>query len=127
MKKSGYIELLLIGTAVTVFSISKSNEKEVVRQEYYAKEDCVRDWGDAEEYCQETITHSGGRLYYGPRYYWDRDLGKPVEVKPDGNTRVLSDVSNVTDTGSSHGKSEHLGSYSRGGFGSTARGFTAGG
>lgn len=127
MKKSGYIELLLIGTAVTVFAISKSNEKDVVRQEYYAKEDCVRDWGDADDYCQETISHSGGRLYYGPRYYWDRDLGKPVEVKSDGSTRVLSDVSNVSDSGSLHAKPEYVGSYSRGGFGSTARGFTAGG
>jgi hypothetical protein len=89
------------------------------------------DWGDAKNCSQSSYGSSGGGYggggrYLGPRYYWDRDLGKPVEVLGDGNTRVLNNT-RLTGPGSAMGETTHVGSYSRGGFGSFSHGFSAGG
>lgn len=101
-----------------------------VRQTHYAsREDCEMDWGDAESCSQNSYgysenSHSGG--YVGPRYYWDRDLHRPVAILPDGQTRVINN-SRLNSFNINRGPDRSVGSYSRGGFGSVSRGFTAGG
>ena len=124
MKRSSYIDLILLGTLAAFFLLSKSNERDVVQARYADKEDCVADWGD-EENCTESYHYYHGNGFLGPRYYWDRSLEKPVEVLPDGGTRVLE--SSTVEKHNTHGHIEQVGTYSKGGFGSTARGFTAGG
>lgn len=69
--------------------------------------------------------------YHGPRYYWQRDSsgsGRPMAVAPDGSTRPISGA-RITPSGPSRsvGSSFSSGTVSRGGFGSSAGHFSAGG
>ncbi len=130
MKGSSYVPLLILGTVVAVNSFGHRDDQDVRQQQYASREDCEKDWGDPDK-CSPNYGSSGGGYggsgrYLGPRYYWDRDLGKPVEVLGDGNTRVLNN-SRITGPGSAFGETTHVGSYSRGGFGSFGHGFSAGG
>ncbi len=135
MKASEYVPLLLLGSFVAINTFSHRNDEDVRQTHYNSREDCKMDWGDAESCSYDYSSNysgssgggssSGGR-YVGPRYYWDRDLGKPIEVLPNGQTRVLSN-SRISSAGSSLGRGGVVGSYSRGGFGSFSRGFSSGG
>lgn len=75
-------------------------------------------------------TNSGQR-YNGPRFFWQRtgSGGYPVEIRPDGSTRQISGAKLSVGQASSHAFSSHVssGSISRGGFGSSAGHFSAGG
>ena len=75
-------------------------------------------------------TNSGQR-YNGPRFFWQRtgSGGHPVEIRPDGSTRQISGAKLSVGQSSSHAFASHAssGSISRGGFGSSAGHFSAGG
>ncbi len=126
MKGSAYVPLLILGSVVTINTLAHRNDLDVTQQEYASRDDCEMDWGEV-DHCYQTYNgSSSGAHYVGPRYYWDRELGKPIEVLPDGSTRVLNN-SRLTVPSSTLGNSVRVGSYSRGGFGTFGRGFSAGG
>jgi hypothetical protein len=60
--------------------------------------------------------------YFGPRYYWDPNLGRPMAINADGTTRTINDA-HITRTGSLTGITSRVGSVARGGFGASAHGF----
>lgn len=117
-----------------------------IRQDFYAsQEDCRRDWGNDTSACNSSGNSGssgsggggsgsgssgssaekdakGGRKYAGPRYYWDREIGKPVALSPSGETHIVGSHSS-----SSLAQSTHVTSISRGGFGSFFHGFSGGG
>ena len=129
MKGSSYVPLLILGTVVAVNTFGHRNDLDVKQQAYDSREDCEKDWGDGDK-CTTNYSSSGGGYgggrYVGPRYYWDRNLGKPIEVLDDGNTRELSNT-RLSSSGSELGETMHVGSFSRGGFGSFGHGFSMGG
>jgi len=97
------------------------------QQRYTSLDQCRHDWGDPAD-CTPTASSAGGvgYFYYGPRYYWDFNSGRPIAVAPDGTTRSIVG-SHITSEGSSvGGVTEHAGSFARGGFGSSAHGFGGG-
>lgn len=125
MKASEYVPLFLIGSVVAINTFGHRNDRDVTQQRYYSREECEVDWG-APENCNPDYSNSSGHSYLGPRYYWDRDIGKPVEVMSNGETKVLNNAS-LTSENSVRGQAVHVGTYSRGGFGNFSRGFSAGG
>lgn len=74
---------------------------------------------------------NNGRRYSGPRFFWQRSGsdGHPVEIRPDGSTRQISGARLSVGQPSSRalGSSLTSGRISRGGFGSSAGRFSAGG
>lgn len=132
MKRSSYVPLLLLGTAAGMVGCSSSVD--LKQQRYASREDCLRDWND-EASCQpEQRTGGGGsgggywggrEEYRGPRYYWDRDAGRPMVVSADGTVSPAPNARIGAD-GSRYGQSFHAGSITRRGFGSF-RGFSMGG
>lgn len=131
MKRSVKVPLLVLGSIVALQGCSPRAEYELKQQKYASKEECLQDWND-EESCSQDIfvddhnnIHTGG--YYGPRYYWDRDLNRPVEMRYDGTTRTLDNARISPIIGSSVGTNISKGTVSRGGFGSYSRGFSGGG
>jgi len=127
LKASDYVPLLVIGSVFALNAFSHRNDLDVKQQRYASREDCEVDWG-APEYCSRDASESSDyhTRYVGPRYYWDRDIGRPIEVLPNGETRALRNTS-IGSAGSVRGQSMSVGSYSRGGFGSFSHGFSAGG
>jgi uncharacterized protein YgiB involved in biofilm formation len=92
------------------------------QQRYASFDECRRDWGDPAD-CRQSFAVAGQPgYYYGPRYYWDPNLARPVAVSADGTTRVVNNA-RVTSSGSVSGITSRVGSVSRGGFGSSAHGF----
>jgi hypothetical protein len=63
--------------------------------------------------------------YFGPRYYWDSNSGRPIAVAADGSTRSIGNA-RITSAGSLEGITSRAGSFARGGFGSSAHGFSGG-
>jgi len=130
LKGSTYVPLIILGSVVGIANFGHRNDLEVKQQAYASRDTCEIDWVDLDN-CSQNNGSSGGGYggsgrYLGPRYYWDRDLGKPVEVLADGNTRVLSNT-RITGPKSAMGETIHIGSYSRGGFGTFGHGFSMGG
>ena len=99
--------------------------RQLQQQKYTSYEQCRRDWGDPAD-CKQSQAGGTAAYYFGPRYYWDGNSGRPVAVEPDGTTRGIAN-SRITSAGSaSGGVTERAGSFSRGGFGSSARAFGGG-
>ena len=101
-KSSGRVTLVLIGVA----ALSGCGEQR--RDMYASREDCLADWGKTPEDCAPGSGGHGG-VYYGPSYripWW-------------GSSGVSRSASHSVG-------SVHAGSVSRGGFGSTAHGSSAG-
>jgi hypothetical protein len=125
MKKSRQVPLLVIGTVSLLAGCSRfaDDPMELTQNAYASREDCRREWGNDDRNCQPS-GHGGG--YVGPRYYWDRTTGYPYAVDSNGQTRVLSNstLSRGTPAGATNITRT---SVSRGGFGSTAHGFSMGG
>lgn len=153
MKRSRRVPLVLIGTLVGLSGCGQDEEQVPVgRQAYQSLDDCTRDWGDS-RYCSPDgagqqvasgaqassvaaagTTASGGTshgssgVYLGPRYYWDRDIGKPVAIDNEGNWRPVNNTRITGTNGSSSARAFGAGVHaSRGGFGSSAHGFSGGG
>ncbi|MBS0352383.1 MAG: hypothetical protein JSR83_00545 [Proteobacteria bacterium] len=138
MKRSKRIPLLVIGTAGLIAGCDGGGDVQELKQDFYAgREACERDWGRDPRNCQEDGGAGGGHgsgsgargsssTYAGPRYYWDRSAGHPVAVSPSGETRIVSD-SYLSRGAPSTARGTVVSSVSRGGFGSSAHGFSAGG
>lgn len=141
LKRSHEVQLLVIGTLAMLGVQYATREKLEVKQNVYAsRADCEQDWGNDMRNCspsENNMTghssgsgggggHGGG--YAGPRYYWDREIGRPVALSADGDTRILSN-SYLNRGGSSMAESVHVSSISipRGGFGASGHGFSSGG
>jgi hypothetical protein len=121
MKRSTGVQLILLGSAVGLYGCDAP--RPLQQQRYSSFEQCRRDWGDPADCRQSSATLGQPFYYFGPRYYWDSGLGRPVAVEPDGSTRGISN-SHITSAGSQEGGvTTHAGSFSRGGFGSSAHSF----
>lgn len=148
--------LIFIGTLGAMYYFLSSSDEDVqVRQDsYLSLQDCQADWGsDDPERCRaddsldNSSSHGGGSAshsfytsqanndvrsthYSGPRYFWQRTDtgGYPMEIRPDGTTRQITGAK-VSNGQPSHafGSKFSSGSVSRGGFGSSAGHFSAGG
>jgi hypothetical protein len=128
LKKSKYVPLLVIGSMIVLTGCEPERNNELKQQTYNSLDDCKKDWD--ENNCSSTPyggSHgSVGSYYYGPRYYWDRSIGKPVSVASDGTKTEISN-SRVTSEYSASGRTAAVGSIKTGGFGSMAHGFSGGG
>jgi hypothetical protein len=92
---------------------------------YASRQDCLEDWG-SEESCREVNSSGSGRsVYFGPRYYWDPNRGRPVVIAADGSERVATGA-RIGATGSRTGSTAFAGVFARGGFGGIGRGISAG-
>ena len=129
MKKSKYVPLLVIGSMIVLTGCDPERNNELKQQSYNSLDDCKKDW--AENNCSSTpyggFGGSGGSGgYYGPRYYWDRNIGRPVSVASDGTKTEITN-SRVTSEYGASGRTSAIGSIKTGGFGSMAHGFSGGG
>jgi hypothetical protein len=122
MKRSTGVQLILLGSAVGLYACDDVS-RPLQQQRYTSFEQCRRDWGDPTD-CRQSSGGLGQPFYYfGPRYYWDSNLARPIAVESDGSTRGISNA-HITSAGSVEGGiTTRAGSFSRGGFGSSARGF----
>ncbi|MBR7799126.1 hypothetical protein [Undibacterium fentianense] len=133
---------LVLATSAAVVGLTSCNRNESngsltsVRDEYNSLEDCQQDWGSSDP-CQpqpasansNTIAHTGntsgdhvytGR-YWGPQYSeGQRDIAQRNFL----GSRYLGGTSQLTDRAVSRSVTR---SISRGGFGSSSRGFSGGG
>jgi uncharacterized protein YgiB involved in biofilm formation len=130
VKRSRYVRLVVVGSVLAVAGCDTAETMELKQQVYRSRDDCLKDWGDGRN-CTESSTaaHANGYVgggYLGPRYYWDRELSRPVAVSADGTTRTIMGA-RIGDAGSSVGETVHVGSISRGGFGAHAGGSARGG
>lgn len=113
-------------------------ETAVVRQHTYASlDDCRKDWGTNDQDCRPSTggggggggggAHGGG--YIGPRYVWNHAGGYPMVLEPNGQLRAMpaAHIKTAGVSSAARGSTAHAVSVSRGGFGSTAHGFSAGG
>jgi hypothetical protein len=121
MKRSTAVQLVLLGSAMGLQGCDGA-ALPLQQQRYTSLEQCRHDWGDPAD-CKAAQANGSGAYYFGPRYYWDGSSGRPVAVDPDGTTRGINN-SRITSSGSVSGAvTEHAGSFSRGGFGSSAHAF----
>jgi uncharacterized protein YgiB involved in biofilm formation len=125
MKRSTYVQLVLLGSAVGLYGCDAVRE-DLKQQRYASYDECRRDWGNPADCRQSSGTVGQPVYYFGPRYYWDPNLARPIGVNADGTTRVIGDA-HITGAGSTSGVTSRVGTISRGGFGSSARGFGMGG
>lgn len=124
---------MILGSLTVVFC-NRSSTENLQQQVYNSREECERDWNDASRCSQDANRGSGGGGYsgssaghwYGPRYYWDRDLKRPVQLNADGSTRTIEN-SRITEESGHRANSMSVGRVSRGGFGSSAHGGSGGG
>jgi uncharacterized protein YgiB involved in biofilm formation len=125
MKRSTYVQLILLGSAMGLYACDAVRQ-DLKQQRYTSLDECRHDWGDPAD-CRQSFAAAGQPgYYYGPRYYWDPNLARPVAVNPDGTTRGINNA-HITSAGSESGVTTHVGTFSRGGFGSSAHGFGVGG
>jgi hypothetical protein len=146
MKRSKAVPLLMLGTLGLLAGCgSDSREIQTRQNNYRSVEDCRKDWGNDEKDCQRSSSRAGGYAYVGPRYIWNHGAGYPMAVNSDGSQRQLTNSylsrpgaastatsatvsrSTFSSNTSSSGARSSGSSVSRGGFGSTARGFSGGG
>jgi uncharacterized protein YgiB involved in biofilm formation len=156
MKRSKQISLVLIGTmALTgVAGCGPSPEEEIhadlvktTQNHYKTVAECQQDWGTDARDCQPApANHPHGGGFVSPMYIWSHGSGHPYAVYPDGTSRQLpnsylakgtppvSGVKAVTssmnvpsNSAVSSVASSRGAVVSRGGFGSSARGFSGGG
>lgn len=121
MKRSTYVQLILLGSAMGLYACDEISE-DLKQQRYASLDECRRDWGDPADCRQAPVVTGQPFPYFGPRYYWDQNLSRPIAVNPDGTTRAIANA-HITRTGSVSGVTTHVGSFSRGGFGSSGHGF----
>lgn len=124
MKRSTYVQLILLGSALGLYACDEARE-DLKQQRYASLDECRRDWGNPADCRQSPVVPGQPFYYYGPRYYWDPNLARPIAVNPDGTTRAITDA-RITSAGSESGVTTHIGTFSRGGFGSSGHGFGGG-
>jgi hypothetical protein len=125
MKRSTCVQLILLGSALGLYACDEVRQ-DLKQQRYTSLDECRHDWGDPAD-CRESFAVGGQPVsYFGPRYYWDPNLARPVAVNSDGTTRAITNA-HITSAGSESGVTSRVGSFARGGFGSSAHGFGMGG
>jgi hypothetical protein len=125
MKRSTYVQLILLGSGMGLYACGDVRE-DLKQQRYASYDECRRDWGTPTD-CRQSAAVAGQPVYYfGPRYYWDPNLARPIAVNADGTTRAIANA-HITSAGSESGVTSRVGSFARGGFGSSAHGFGLGG
>ncbi len=128
MKRSQRVRLVILGTLGATAVAGCSPEYPLQQARYASLEDCRRDWGYDYRNCQNGDGSAGGGgryVYYGPRYYWDRERGYPVAVDADGSRRAVpyANVANGTPRNAVGMKSAGI---VRGGFGGSAHASSGG-
>jgi hypothetical protein len=113
---AGFVGLAILGNHGSQFDVQQTM--------YASREDCLEDWG-TEGSCAQSTGSGQSSTYFGPRYYWDPDRGRPVMVDRDGSERVAT-ATRVGPSGSRSGRTSIVGSFARGGFGGIGRGFSSG-
>jgi uncharacterized protein YgiB involved in biofilm formation len=133
---------LMLVTSAAVVNLTGCGEDDpnahlaTVRDEYKSLEDCIEDWGssvpcepqktpEGSSSLSNTGNTSGGHTYtghyFGPTYYdGQRDLAQRNFL----GSRYNGNVSHLSDRAVSRSVTR---SVSRGGFGSSSRGFSGGG
>jgi uncharacterized protein YgiB involved in biofilm formation len=117
------VNLVMLGSAVALHGCDDPPQQ-LHQQLYSSQEDCTQDWRETSR-CTPSPSPSQPGYYYGPRYYWDPQRGRPVVVNPNGTVREVADA-RVTSASSLLGSTRYVGSIARGGFGSMGRGFGGG-
>jgi hypothetical protein len=125
MKRSASVGLVLLGSAVGGLYYFSGAPQELQQQRYASLDACRHDWGDPPDCTRSTAPVGQTGYYYGPRYYWDSNSGRPIAVTADGSTRSISNA-HISSAGSLEGMTSRAGSFARGGFGSSAHGFSGG-
>ena len=144
MRKSAQVPLLLLGIGSLAgygkYALDSSTPSEPpleVRRNYYSKlSDCTQEWGYDSNLCsvseRENPYSSGLRYYSGPSYYWDRQAGYPVAVRP--SALRSGQPTRAYDIDTTPGHADRSGritlahnTTARGGFGSSAHSFSGGG
>jgi len=113
---AGMVGLVVLG--------NHGRQFEVQQTRFTSREDCLADWG-TEESCGQVAAPQGQATYFGPRYYWDTDRGRPVVIGADGSEHVATE-SRVGPADSVSGRTSVVGTFARGGFGGIGRGFSSG-
>ena len=90
MKRSAYVHLVLLGSAVGLYGCGTTED--LRQQRYASREDCLKDWNDAANCTSAPPSGAHGGYYFGPRYYWDGDAGRPVAVAADGSERTVANA-----------------------------------
>ena len=122
MKRSTCVQLILLGSAAGLAGCDDQPQA-LAQHRYESRDECLRDWGDEKE-CQPAPHGPGG--YFGPRYYWDTSVNRPMAVHDDGSIREITS-GRVSSTGHASGEAHSAGSISRGGFGGGGHGAGGGG
>lgn len=125
MKRSKKIQLVMIGCIAALSACDEQADRTLSQQSYSTLDECKKDWDEKDCNSGSTTGHYGGG-YYGPRYYWDRNIGSPVAVDSDGSSRIVSN-SRISSEFSGGGRSAVVGSVRTGGFGMSAHGVSSGG
>src|SRR4051812_18651070 len=111
LKKSEYVPLLILGSIIAFKTWEPPRNNELKQQSYNSLDDCKKDW--EENNCSSTpyggTSGAGGGYYYGPRYYWDRSIGRPISVASDGTKTEITN-SRVTNEYGTVGKTSTIGS-----------------
>jgi len=124
LKKSESVTLIMLGTLMAI-SLYSHEEHDTYQQRYNSKDECQKDW-EERDCSNNSIGGHGGSGWSGPRYYWDRNEGRPMIVEQDGTARPATNVS-VGPNGSATASARQAGTISRGGFGGTSHRFSSGG
>jgi hypothetical protein len=121
MKRSQHVPLILLGALASLAGCSRSsNIPDTALQNSYANaNDCRKDWGDG-NWCNSTSSGHAGTVFVGPRYYWDRDAGRPMVIE-NGTARAVT-TGDASRGAPSRATSVDSVPVARGGFGSTAHG-----
>ena len=117
MQQSTLVQLVLLGSAATVYAAVSDSGIELRQRTYSSTAACREDWGDETSCSQADAT---GQVY-GPRYYWDTGRNRPVIVGRDGSERTSTTARFSSESGA-HGVTRSAG-FARGGFGSLGHGF----
>jgi uncharacterized protein YgiB involved in biofilm formation len=139
VKRSKAVPLFVLGSVAVLPGCNAGHPVDLQQNRYQTLEDCEHDWGDPGQ-CSPApgsgaagggsggAIGGGGRgtAYIGPRYYWDPDTRRPVTIAPNGESRPAPNA-HLAAGRSSLGETLHLGSISRGGFGSIGFRFSAAG
>jgi hypothetical protein len=121
MKHSKQVPLILLGAVTALSGCGQGNGVPATasRASYSNAADCRKDWGDG-DWCRQTPNGHGGIAYAGPRYYWDRNAGRPMVVE-DGVARAAAG-GEASRGAPAHATSVESVAVARGGFGATAHG-----
>lgn len=126
MKRSKQVPLILLGALTSLAGCGKPDNlpDNALQNSYANADDCRKDWGDGDR-CKPAPNAHGGAAFVGPRYYWDRDAGRPMIIE-NGTARAVTS-GDASRGGPSHATSVDSVPVARGGFGSTAHGGGEGG